>query len=107
MGSYITLVVGLALLSLCPQSSLSQNRIDPETQKKIDDYIQGTWLPNKDLGLILTVVRDNGELLYTTGYGMADIEKQIPNDNRTQFMIGSITKVRFHPSVIQKQKIAE
>jgi len=79
------------------QNSVSQGRnIDPETRRKIDDFIQNVYLPaSKISNLGLAVVQNDGEILYTTGFGYADQEKMIPNGNNTQFLIGSVTKVTF------------
>lgn len=42
-------------------------------------------------GCIVGVI-ENGQFVYTKGYGMANIEKQIPFTPDTEFCIGSITK---------------
>ncbi|ODN01541.1 Esterase EstB [Orchesella cincta] len=85
-------VLGL-LLSL-PQLSVSQNQnIDPAIQGKIHDFIQNVYLPaTKTSTLGLSIVKNDGEVLYSTGYGYADQEIFIPNGNQTQFLIGSTTK---------------
>jgi len=88
-------IIGI-VLSLT-QNSLSQRQnIDPETKRKIDDFIQNLYLPaSRTSTLGLAIVQNDGEVLYTNGYGYADQDKMILNGNETQFLIGSTTKV-FH-----------
>lgn len=86
----------LLLVSQCP-GQLSPNwerRIDPDLQKTIDDYIQNVYLSgNSSYGMTVAIVQgDNNELLYSTGYGLANIPKEIPVTNKTQFVLGSISK---------------
>lgn len=38
-------------------------------------------------------IMDNGQVVYSEGFGMADRENSIPVDNNTRFNIGSISKV--------------
>lgn len=71
-------------------------KISPEIQKAIDDYIlNDVFLGNDTFGMGLSIVKEDGEVLYTTGYGMADIPQKIRNGNETQFLIGSVSKVKF------------
>lgn len=75
----------------------SQNRkIDPEIEERINDYILNSYLPSAEVGgLVVAVVQNDDQLLYTNGFGFANQEKEIPNTNETEFMIGSCTKVTF------------
>lgn len=87
-------LLGLILGTCFVHSSFTQRNIDPEIQKQIDDFINDVYLPYSQISSMgLTIVKDDGQLLYTTGYGFADHEKGIPNGNQTQFLIGSTTKV--------------
>lgn len=89
--------VGLILLLIHTQRCSSQgNKIDPEIQKLIDDYVQDVYIPSaKVAGLGLAIIQGDDDIVYSTGYGLANIEKGIPTTNSTQFLIGSVTKVRF------------
>lgn len=91
------LLVGFALLCYIPYSSSNSSRnIDPELQEKIDEFITNVYLPATGLtSLGMALVKDDGDILYTTGFGYADHENKILNGNDTQFSIGSITKARF------------
>ena len=42
------------------------------------------------MGTVLVAAK--GEVVFAKGYGLADVEKNIPNTPDTKFMIGSITK---------------
>lgn len=74
--------------------SLSQKRqIDPEVERKINDFINNVYLPSAKVStLALTIVQNDGQVLYTNGYGWANEEKKIRNTNETLFIIGSVTK---------------
>ncbi|CAL8109665.1 unnamed protein product [Orchesella dallaii] len=70
-----------------------QNITDLEIQKKIEDFINNVYLPeSKVTGFGLSIIQNNGEVVYGTGFGFADQEKGIPNGNQTQFLIASVTK---------------
>lgn len=89
-------IVGIVLFGSLPSSLGFGNirNIDPVIKQKIDDFIEQVYFPVAEISsLALAIVKDDGELLYTTGFGYADQEKRIPNGNQTQFCIGSITKV--------------
>lgn len=55
---------------------------------RIDQYIQDK---HPDLSGTILVAQD-GEILISRGYGLADREHEIPNTAQTKFEIGSITK---------------
>lgn len=68
--------------------------LDPEIIKFIDETITEAYFPRAKISKMgLTIVQNDGEILYTTGYGYANEEKGILNGNNTQFLIGSVTKV--------------
>lgn len=81
-------------IALCAgQGSIRQ--IDPEIQKEIDDFMNDVYFPLSNVTKLgLAIVQNNGQVLYTTGYGLADEEKGVPNTNQTQFLVASITKVK-------------
>ncbi|CAL8109663.1 unnamed protein product [Orchesella dallaii] len=85
-------IIGI-ILSLSRNSFSQGQNIDPEIRSKIDDFIQNIYLPaTKTSALGLSIVQNDGEVLYSTGFGYADQEKMILNGNDTQFLIGSTTK---------------
>src|SRR5687768_13599066 len=50
-----------------------------------------TWNNNSSPGAALGVIKE-GKLIYTKGYGMADLEHNIPITDNTIFYIGSVSK---------------
>lgn len=103
------LIIAVLFIAFCcfHWASPQGNRIDPELQKKIDDYINDVFLPSNNIsGLGLTIVQNNedDQVIYSTGFGMADIEKQIPNRNTTQFLIASVTKVKNKKKMLESEE---
>lgn len=94
------LVTGFLILCCAVCSINSQHQIDPEVEKKINEFIENVYFPESNItSLVLTIVRGD-DIFYTNGYGLADIEKEIPNGNETQYNIGSISKVNsYNPGI--------
>ena len=92
------LFIGLLLLTIC--ISIDKTSAQNQVEKKLDNYIN--LLPDKFSGTILIAIGD--KILINKGYGMADIEYDIPNDGYTKYEIGSTTK-RF--TVFLLMKLAE
>jgi len=96
------LLCGLTLLTACdapinkdvPNSDLKIN-LDLETDRKervnkIDSLI-GLYAENKGFnGSVL--VAHKGEVIYKKGFGLANMEWDIPNKPDTKFRIASVTK---------------
>src|ERR671916_1927939 len=57
---------------------------------KFDEYAQAAAKAERFSGAIL-VARD-GKVLVSKGYGMADVENDVPNTPETRFRLGSVTK---------------
>jgi CubicO group peptidase (beta-lactamase class C family) len=57
-------------------------------EKDLDNYINSR--PDKFNGTILVAVGD--QILINKGYGMANLENNIPNNSNTKYEIGSVTK---------------
>lgn len=92
MGS-LKLVYFFLIIAVNYTTGLERN-IDPTVKEKIDDFITNVFLPYSGVsGLGLSVVQNDGELQYATGYGLAD--KKTRNGNNTQFLLGSVTKVNW------------
>ena len=71
-----------------------QNQIPPEKQALIDELIETYRSTNNIPGFGLSLVKDNGEIMYTRGYGRSNLETNTTADSLTLYAIGSITKVR-------------
>ncbi|MGB7063019.1 MAG: serine hydrolase [Candidatus Zixiibacteriota bacterium] len=59
-------------------------------QSKIHDLVNEYVVDHQFMGSVL--VADKGKVVFAKGYGLADVEKNIPNTPETQFKIGSIAK---------------
>lgn len=89
-------VILFAISSQVITSVLANNRrINPLLRERIDNFVENIYFPYIGLsGGGLAIVQNEGELLYSTGYGYADQGKRIPNGNQTQSLLGSVTKVK-------------
>lgn len=68
-------------------------------QSRIDDLVNEYVVDHQFMGSVL--VADKGEIVFAKGYGLANVERNIPNTPQTKFMIGSITKQFTSMLVIQ------
>lgn len=76
---FLFIIIGLAL-----------NISAQDTNAKFDEYLTTITKQGRFMGSVL-VARD-GKVIYSKGYGMANIEFDIPNTPQTKFRLGSITK---------------
>jgi len=61
--------------------------IPPKVSEYMDALVKAGWFS----GSIL--IAQNGKVLVSKGYGMANLELEVPNTPQTKFRVGSITKV--------------
>ena len=61
------------------------------TSEKMVDQLFMAWDSNKTPGAAVAVVRD-GKIIYKKGYGMANLEYDVPNRPDTVFHIASVSK---------------
>src|SRR6185437_308806 len=67
----------------------------------IDGFMAAQLVPGTVAGATVSVVK-NGELFFAKGYGLADVEKQVPVDAaRTLFRPGSVAKLLTWTAVMQ------
>jgi len=71
-------------------TSLQAQEIDAQRQKKVDALF-AEWDRAGSPGCALGIVRE-GELIYAAGYGMADLEHELPITPETVFYVGSVSK---------------
>ncbi len=69
---------------------LVTNSLAQELAAKVDEYMNGKVKAGQFSGSIL--VAQNGKVLVSKGYGMANIELSAANTQQTKFRIGSLTK---------------
>lgn len=85
----ILLGVGIA----APFAALAQNSgsADDDISAKVDAYVNGEMRAEKIPGLALAVVRD-GKIVKAHGYGLANVELDVPVKPETIFQTGSVGK---------------
>jgi CubicO group peptidase (beta-lactamase class C family) len=82
-----------ALLRLCVIAfvcGLAGQVYSQSLQTRIDNLVNEYVSDQQFMGCVL--VAEKGEVVFAKGYGLADVEGNIPNTLDTKFMIGSITK---------------
>jgi len=80
-------------IPLCVLFLQANAQISPDVKFQVDKLITEFMKVNKVPGLGLSIVKNHSEIVYTRGYGFADIEKGIPTDSATIFAIASVSKV--------------
>jgi CubicO group peptidase (beta-lactamase class C family) len=78
----------IQLFSITISTLYASTREDIEN--KVDLYIGAYVKMNQFSGSVL--IAQNGQVIVSKGYGMANYEYEIPNDSQTKFRIGSLTK---------------
>src|SRR3989442_12252020 len=90
--------------TVCPPTVAIQNKISTsrnELESLFDPVVAEQMTKLHIPGAAIAVVKD-GKILFTKGYGYADIEKKTPVvSDKTIFRIGSITKVFTAIAVMQ------
>lgn len=77
-------------------------RLDSARVASFMDGMMAAQMKNKHLAGASVAIVQNGKLLFTKGYGYADLEKKTPADpGKTLFRIGSISKTFIWTSVMQ------
>ena len=77
----------LALILLLAVGCLAQNSFEA----KVDEYIHGEMQTQQIPGLSLAVIMD-GRIVLARGYGLANVEHQVPVKPETVFQSGSVGK---------------
>ena len=85
----IASLLTIALLTAVPPAALSAQPREPFAG--LDAYVIGAITQWKVPGLAIAIVR-NDSVIYTKGYGVQDVTKRTPVDERTIFAIGSSSK---------------
>ncbi len=86
------LTLGMASLLICfavrAQNQTDWERLTSALDKDVPQRMQDKHVPGMALAIF-----DQGEVIYSKGLGLADIEKQLPVTKETGFNIGSISKM--------------
>jgi len=80
--------LNLLILAFFTLNGYSQ--ISSVERTKVDEVFK-PWNSNSSPGAALGIIK-NGKLVYARGYGMADLEHNIPITDTTIFYIGSVSK---------------
>jgi CubicO group peptidase (beta-lactamase class C family) len=86
----IGIVAGALLLACAPLPTPTPTPLPDEVVARIDAYLEGLVQEDAFRGAVLIAQGD--QVLLRAGYGMADVEKRVPNTPQTRFRIGSVTK---------------
>src|SRR5687767_10872501 len=98
----------IVLAALCLfvfQSAAAQNAAVPSVKQitaKIDEYMKSAVEVERFSGSIL--VARNGQVIVSKGYGLANVELDVPNTPQTVFRLASITKQFTAASVMMLQE---
>ncbi|MES2323615.1 MAG: serine hydrolase domain-containing protein [Pseudomonadota bacterium] len=74
-----------------PRPPVSTSPPGQAANAAVDDFIQAELAAKNIPGLALAVIQ-NGKVVYSKGYGYADLARKIPVTTEQRFQIGSITK---------------
>jgi len=81
---YIKTIVYLLALIICA------NLYAQDNAAKIDEYVQKYYELGQFNGSVL--VAEDGNIIFSKGFGYADMENKIPNKTDTKFRLASVTK---------------
>src|SRR5208282_6432024 len=86
---------------LCPAPLRAQNKsLSAEKRAQIEKAASSFMAANSVPGISAAVVQD-GELVWSTGFGMADLENFVPATSSTLFRLGSISKPITATAILQ------
>ena len=83
MRKYLLFILAILTLNV-------DGQLGTADQTRIDELFK-TWNNSTSPGAALGIVKD-GKLVYTKGYGRADLEHDVPITDSTMFYIGSVSK---------------
>jgi serine beta-lactamase-like protein LACTB, mitochondrial len=86
-----TLVRLLAYLLAASCAEAQTGKLSAEKQAKIESTIANFMAASKAPGISAAVVQD-GEFVWSKGFGMADLENSVPAASQTVYRLGSISK---------------
>lgn len=86
-----TLVRLLAYLLSASCAVAQTGKLSPENQAKIESTISHFMTASKAPGISVAVVQD-GEFVWSAGFGMADLENSVPATSQTLYRLASISK---------------
>jgi CubicO group peptidase (beta-lactamase class C family) len=111
LGLALCLAISPQLAAAAPSTLLQPTAMAPSTElsatftaalaAEMDAFVQAHADHRQFMGTVM-VVR-GGETVLSRGYGMADLENQVPHSPQTRFRIGSVTKQFTAAAILQLQ----
>ena len=71
--------------------ALCQPRLDTASISQINQKVTEFMAKTSSPGISVAIVK-NGEFVWANGYGMADLENNVPATNETEYRLGSVSK---------------
>jgi CubicO group peptidase (beta-lactamase class C family) len=72
-------------------TAYSQTRLDAASVSQINNKVSAFMTKTGTPGVSIAIVRD-GELIWATGYGLADVENNVPATAETMYRLASVSK---------------
>ena len=94
------LTVLLVLLATTPLGAQRAQELPPDAVKKIENFVRQEQARMKIPGLSVAIAVDN-KLMYSNGFGMADLEHSVPAKANTVYRTASIAKSMTATAVMQ------
>ncbi len=85
------ILITLVASTLTPPASAQQSSLTPEKRSQIEAAVSKFMSTTHVPGLSIAVV-ENGESEWSSGFGFADLENNVPATEHTLFRLGSISK---------------
>jgi CubicO group peptidase (beta-lactamase class C family) len=90
MKPFILIIFHLFLIASISAQTKTAVKSKPNTEK-VDAYVREKMAANHIPGLSLAVVQD-GKIVYSKGFGIANLELSAPSTDKTVYSLASITK---------------
>lgn len=86
----INKIIFIYLFTFFITNKINSQVLTDSTRNKIDNLFS-SWASKNSPGCVIGIVR-NDSLIYSAGYGMANLEHEIPNTPKTIYHIASVSK---------------
>lgn len=92
-----------------PAASAASTKVDSSRLSGLEEFVNGVMaqqLANREVaGAVISVVH-NGKLLFSRGYGYADVDRKVPVDGeKTLFRPGSVSKLLTWTALMQQVEL--
>jgi CubicO group peptidase (beta-lactamase class C family) len=100
MHAFFRIPIAILLVLVCQTRGLSAAELSNETKAAIDAKIEAFMKELHVPGLSAAIVV-NHEICYERGYGLADVENEVPATEKTVYRLASISKMLTAVAVMQ------